>query len=235
MKTLVTGDGFVGSALTDKLSLIDKIETINAVRTKKKEKKNVITLEVGDIAENLIWTPFLVGVNVVIHTVARVHVMSDQSSNPIMEYRRVNVEGLMNFARQAAELGVQRFIFLSSIKVNGEQTDLGKSFTSNETHIPEDAYGLSKYEAEQGLLKLAKETDMEVVIIRPPLVYGPGVKANFASLIKFVKKGLPLPLGAINNKRSLIAIDNLVDFISLCADRERSPQAANQVFVVSDD
>jgi nucleoside-diphosphate-sugar epimerase len=161
--------------------------------------------------------------------------MSDQSSNPIMEYRRVNVEGLMNFARQAAEVGIQRFIFLSSIKVNGEQTGLGKSFTSNETHIPEDPYGLSKYEAEQGLLKLANETDMEVVIIRPPLVYGPGVKANFASLIKLVKKGLPLPLGAVNNKRSLIAIDNLVDFISLCADRERSPKAANQVFVISDD
>ncbi len=173
-------------------------------------------------------------VDVVIHTAARVHVMQDDVSDPLLEFRKVNRDGTLALAKMAAKSGVKRFIFISSIKVNGESTGLSTSFTEKDDFIPTDPYGLSKYEAEQGLLALAKETGMEVVIIRPPLVYGPGVKANFASMINWMKKGIPLPFGAIHNKRSLVALDNLVDFIVLCADREKSPKAANQVFLISD-
>ncbi|AEY02316.1 NAD-dependent epimerase/dehydratase [Oceanimonas sp. GK1] len=157
--------------------------------------------------------------------------MKDEVADPLAEYRKVNVEGTLNLARQAAVAGLKRFIFISSIKVNGEQTLLGKPFTADDAAAPEDAYGMSKWEAEQGLRQLAAETGMEVVIIRPPLVYGPGVKGNFASMIKLVEKGLPLPLGAIHNRRSLVALDNLVDLIITCIDH---PGAANQVFLAGD-
>ena len=174
------------------------------------------------------------GVDVVVHAAARVHVMSDDASNPLAEFRKVNRDATLVLARLAAESGVKRFVFLSSIKVNGEMTRSGHPFTPNDVHVPDDPYGLSKYEAEQGLLALAQETGMEVVIIRPPLVYGPGVKANFASMMRWMGKPVLLPFGAIHNQRSLVALDNLVSFISLCADREKSPQAANQVFLISD-
>jgi nucleoside-diphosphate-sugar epimerase len=177
------------------------------------------------------WADLLLGQDVVIHTAARAHVMEDEVADALAEYRRVNVDGTLNLARQAAAAGVKRFIFISSIKVNGEQTPLGQPFTADDTPAPEDAYGISKWEAEQGLLQLASETDMEVVIIRPPLVYGPGVKGNFANMIKLVSKGLPLPLGAIHNQRSLVALDNLVDLIVTCIDH---PAAANQVFLAGD-
>jgi nucleoside-diphosphate-sugar epimerase len=167
----------------------------------------------------------------VIHAAARAHIMKDEVADPLAEYRRVNVDGTLNLARQAAAAGVKRFIFISSIKVNGEQTPLGQPFTADDTPAPEDAYGISKWEAEQGLQQLATETGMEVVIIRPPLVYGPGVKGNFASMIKLVAKGLPFPLGAIHNQRSLVAVDNLVDLIITCIDH---PVAANQVFLAGD-
>jgi len=157
--------------------------------------------------------------------------MKDEVSDPLAEYRRVNVDGTLNLARQAATAGVKRFIFISSIKVNGEQTPLGQPFTAEDTPAPEDAYGISKWEAEQGLLQLATETGMGVVIIRPPLVYGPGVKGNFANMIKLVAKGLPLPLGAIHNLRSLVSVDNLVDLIITCIDH---PAATNQVFLAGD-
>ena len=157
--------------------------------------------------------------------------LKDEVADPLAEYRRVNVDGTLNFARQAVAAGVKRFIFISSIKVNGEQTALGQPFTADDTPAPDDAYGISKLEAELGLQQLASETGLEVVIIRPPLVYGPGVKGNFASMIKLVSKGLPLPLGAINNQRSLVALDNLVDLIITCIDH---PAAANQVFLAGD-
>jgi nucleoside-diphosphate-sugar epimerase len=158
--------------------------------------------------------------------------MNDDASNPLDAFKEVNTYGTLNLAHQAADSGIKRFIFISSIKVNGESTELGKPFIPDDNFIPTDSYGLSKYEAEVGLRKIAKETGMEVVIIRPPLVYGPGVKANFASMMKWVNRGVPLPLGDITqNKRSLVSLDNLVDLIITCIDH---PKAANQTFLVSD-
>lgn len=175
----------------------------------------------------------LEGVSVIIHCAARVHIMNDKAEHPIAAFKEVNTLGTLNLARQAATAGVKRFIFVSSIKVNGESTSGCTSFRSNDDCHPQDSYGISKYEAEIGLKKLATDTGMEVVIIRPTLVYGPGVKANFYSLINLVSKGIPLPFGCITqNKRSLVSITNLVDLIITCIDH---PKAANQVFLVSDD
>jgi nucleoside-diphosphate-sugar epimerase len=157
--------------------------------------------------------------------------MSDKATDPLAAFRLVNVLGTLNLARQAAAAGVKRFVFLSSVKVNGECTLPGQAFTESDAPNPQDAYGISKHEAEQDLRQLAADTGMEVVIIRPPLVYGPGVKANFASLMRAVQRGWPLPLGAVRNQRSLVALANLVDFIVTCTIH---PQAANQTFLVSD-
>ena len=176
----------------------------------------------------------LVDQDCVVHLAARVHVMHvmhETTNNPLAEFRRVNVQGTLNLARQAAAAGVRRFVFISSVKVNGESTQTGVPFTADDTPAPLDAYGVSKREAEQGLRELGVQTGMEVVIIRPPLVYGPGVKANFAAMMRWLKRGVPLPLGAIHNQRSLVAIDNLVDLILLCLTH---PAAAHQTFLVSD-
>ncbi|MCL1139571.1 UDP-glucose 4-epimerase family protein [Shewanella pneumatophori] len=179
------------------------------------------------------YTDALIGIKTVVHCAARVHVMNDASDDPLSSYREVNTAGTMNLARQAFQAGVKRFIFISSIKVNGESTLIGQPFCSNDTRNPEEFYGQSKSEAEVQLLQYAEETGLEVVIIRPTLVYGPGVKANFASLLKLTSKGLPLPFGCItDNKRSLVSVKNLVDLIVTCIDH---PKAANQVFLVSDD
>lgn len=183
------------------------------------------------LLETTDWSLALENVEAVIHCAARVHVMDEQAANPLEEFRLTNVEGTIRLARQAALAGVRRFIFISSIKVNGESTDPGQQFHASDKPAPEDAYGQSKLEAEQGLLALAQETGMEVVIIRPPLIYGPGVKGNFASMIKLVDKGLPLPLGAIHNQRLLVGIDNLVDLIIRCIDH---PAAANRIFLAGD-
>lgn len=175
----------------------------------------------------------LTGQQVLIHLAARVHIMNDSSSDPLAEFRAVNTGGTLNLARQAAEAGVKRFIFLSSIKVNGESTSGRQPFTAFDVRSPEDPYGQSKSEAETQLFALGQKTGMEIVIIRPPLVYGPGVKANFASLMNLVSKDFPLPFGCIKgNKRSLVSVKNLVDLIVTCIDH---PKAANQVFLVSDD
>ncbi|WP_133178858.1 UDP-glucose 4-epimerase family protein [Shewanella decolorationis] len=172
-------------------------------------------------------------VEVVIHCAARVHLMSDNSVDPLAEYRKVNTEGTLNLAKQAANAGVKRFIFISSIKVNGEKTELERPFTTFDLRLPQDFYGKSKSEAEEHLFRLGLETGMEIVIIRPTLVYGPGVKANFASLMNLVSRGIPLPFGCITqNKRSLVSVTNLVDLIITCINH---PKAANQVFLVSDD
>ena len=166
------------------------------------------------------------------HLAARVHVMNDKSPDPLAEFRRVNVEGTAALARQAAAEGVKRFVFLSSVKVNGEFTEAGQPFIANDVPAPEDPYGVSKHEAEQLLRQIAAETGMEVVIIRPPLVYGPGVKANFESMMRWLARGAPLPLAAVTqNRRSLVALDNLVDLIVSCL---HHPAAANQTFLVSD-
>lgn len=186
---------------------------------------------VPDLTEQVNWEQVVAGQDVIIHSAARVHVMNDLSANPLAEFRTVNVDGTLNLAQQAAAAGVKRFVFISSIKVNGEGTLRGNPYTAFDTPAPEDPYGISKMEAEQGLRLIADETGMEVVIIRPVLVYGPGVKANFLSMMRWVHKGIPLPLGAINNSRSLVSLDNLADLIVTCIDH---PAAANQTFLVSD-
>lgn len=186
---------------------------------------------VSGIDKNTLWSEAIAGCDVIVHLAARVHVIADIAADPFLEFRRVNVEGTLNLARQAANAGVRRFIFISSVKVNGELTAIGKPFRADDVPAPQDAYSLSKMEAENALRELATEAAMEVVIIRPPLVYGPGVKANFAVLMRWLKQGLPLPLGSIHNQRSLVALDNLVDLIIACL---VSRAAANQTFMVSD-
>ena len=170
--------------------------------------------------------------DVVVHAAARAHIMRNEALDPLTEYRKMNRDATLVLARMAAELGVKRFVFMSSIGVNGKLNT--KPFTEADRVSPHDAYSISKFEAEQGLLELANETGMEVVIIRPPLVYGKNAPGNFGILVKWISKGIPLPLGAVHNRRSLVALDNLVDFITLCADRTRSPLAVNQVFMISD-
>jgi len=238
---ILTGaTGFVGKSLI-KLLLSEPCRINAFLRQSSSELPLAVKqVVVGDLAElaldefSSVLREEFNGIDVVVHTAARVHVMNDDASDPLAEFRKVNRDATLFLARLASELGVKRFVFLSSVKVNGEMTRPNHPFTPDDTHVPDDPYGLSKYEAEQGLLALAKETGMEVVIIRPPLVYGPGVKANFASMMKWMGKPIPLPFGAVYNIRSLVALDNLVSFISLCADRDKSPQAANQVFLISD-
>ena len=197
----------------------------------------ITTVAAGDLAQAAMTWPELEGASAVVHLAARAHVMREKLTDQLASlsaYRRINVQGTANLALQAAQAGVKRFVFISSVKVNGETTLPGQPFTPADTSAPQDAYGLSKHEAEQALWQVARDTGMEVVIIRPPLVYGPGVKGNFARMVQWVRQGVPLPLGAVHNRRSLVALDNLVDFIALCASPERSPQAANQTFLVSD-
>lgn len=230
---LLTGaTGFVGRALVARL-LTDNVLLTAAVRKKAtvlgKQAKQVVVPELTAQSE---WQPALAGQDVVIHSAARVHVMNDQSADPLAEFRKTNVDGTLNLARQAAASGVKRFIFISSIKVNGEGTAPGRPYNAFDTPVPQDPYGISKMEAEEGVRLIAQETGMEVVIIRPVLVYGPEVKANFRSMMNWMNKGVPLPLGAIHNKRSLVSLDNLVDLIVTCIDH---PAAANQTFLVSDD
>jgi nucleoside-diphosphate-sugar epimerase len=186
---------------------------------------------VGDINPHTNWTDALDGVDVVIHLAARVHVMNDVSLDPLEEYRNANTLATIHLAQEAAKAGVKRFIYLSSIKVNGEETTSGKSYSEDSKPAPIDPYGVSKWEAELGLEKVCTQTSMEFVIIRPPLVYGPGVKANFQKLMGLVTKGLPLPLGAVHNQRSMLALDNLVSFIT---EVTTNPLAANQRFLLSD-
>lgn len=169
--------------------------------------------------------------NAVIHLAARVHVMHDTAADPLTAFREVNLDSTLQLAAQAAAAGVKRFVFISSVKVNGEATAVDHPFTERDAAAPQDPYAISKWEAEQGLRQIAASTGMEVVIIRPPLVYGPGVKANFAALMRAVQRGWPLPLGAVHNLRSLVGLDNLVDFIIACVSH---PAAANQTFLVSD-
>ena len=228
MKLLITGySGFVGSNLVEQLQ---GNYQLNLLGRKQSNFGNVFT---HNLDSSSLYNEALVNVDVVVHCAARVHIMDDVASDPLNEFRAVNTHGTLNLAKQAAAAGVKRFIFLSSIKVNGESTSAQASFTASDKSAAEDPYGISKAEAEQQLLDLSKQTGMEVVIIRPPLVYGEGVKANFASLMRFVGKGLPLPFRSIkNNKRSLVSVYNLVDLIKVCIEH---PKAANQVFLASDD
>jgi len=229
---LVTGaSGFVGSALATRLAS-DGCDLRLALRSPPASLPEGAEAFVhGDLAEAVDWGPALAGVDVVVHCAARVHVMSETVSDPLAEFRRCNVAATLQLARAATEAGVKRLVFVSSVKVNGEATTNGRAFAADDVPAPSDPYGISKLEAERGLFALAGETGIEVVIVRPVLVYGPGVKANFLNMMRWLSKGVPLPLGAIRNKRSLVALDNVVDLIVTCIDH---PAAANQVFLVSD-
>jgi len=223
---LITGaSGFIGRHLISFLQADDFILRCSVHNNERNRSVSVVK----DIGAETMWQECLADVNIVVHLAAYVQ-SSDLES--METFRQINVEGTLNLARQAAVAGVKRFVFISSIKVNGEETTSGSPFSENTLPKPQSFYAISKYEAEQGLRVISEETGLDVVIVRPPLVYGPDVKGNFKTMIRWAGKGIPLPLGAIQNKRSLVAIDNLVDFIVTCI---KHPAAANQTFVVSDD
>lgn len=230
-KVLVTGGtGFVGRALLTRLVARPDLQLLAWVRqADARVPSGVIPVQLanGSTATGA----QLDELKVVIHCAARVHVMDDKASDPLTEFRKVNRDLTLDCAREAVEAGAKRFIFLSSIKVNGEGTVLGRPFTVNDAPQPDGPYAQSKYEAEIGLRKLSEETGLEVVIIRTPLVYGPGVRANFRSMMRWLSMGLPLPLGNLDNRRSLVALENLVDLIETCIDH---PAAANRTLMVSD-
>lgn len=232
-RILVSGaTGLVGSAVVERLnSQKDCIVYAGSRRASEKIPQGVELSIMPDLGPKADWRNLLNGLEVIIHCAARVHIMNDSAADPLEAYRIVNVAGTLNLASQAAQLGVRRFVFVSSIKVNGEVTLPQKPFTADDVPTPLDPYGLSKFEAEQGLREIEAQTGMEVVIVRPPLVYGPMVKANFASMMRCVAQSIPLPLGAIHNARSLVALDNLVDLLVTCANH---PAAAGQTFLVSD-
>lgn len=234
MKILVTGaNGFVGSAFCHRLLEADmEINATTRSASSVLPSSDLLTNHaVGDMDSQTNWKTVLTGVGVVVHLAARVHMMNDRATDPIREFLRVNHEATANLARQAASVGVSRFVYLSSIKVNGESTEIEKPFTERDIPNPQDPYAISKLRAEQALKDISIETGMEVVIVRPPLIYGPGVKANFLKLLEIVGWGIPLPLGCVNNKRSYIYVGNLCDALLQCA---VNPAAAGHTFLVDD-
>lgn len=229
---LTGATGFVGGAILNRLQREQKYPVTAVVRGGSALQLSAVpVIRINTFDGDTQWQNHLESADVIIHSAARVHVMNDVESDPLAAFRKINVEGTLNLARQAAASGVRRFIFISSIKVNGEGTKPGTAYTADDVPAPADPYGISKMEAEQGLRQLAAQTGMEVVIIRPVLVYGPGVKANFLNMMRWLSKGIPLPFGAIHNRRSLVALDNLVDLVVTCISH---PAAANQTFLVSD-
>lgn len=233
MRTLLTGpSGFVGSALIRHLLAEPSRTVVAAFRHEPgAHDARVRIVTTGDLSAISLWERALDGVDSVVHLAARVHVMRDAASDPLAEFRRINVEATLQLARQSAAAGVRRFVYVSSIKVNGEATAPGRPFRADDTPQPVDPYGISKHEAEQALRELSTATGMELVVVRPPLVYGPGVRANFRSMMSWLRRGIPLPLGAIDNRRSLVALDNLCDLIVTCL---QHPAAANQTFLAGD-
>ena len=226
MKTLITGaNGLVGQALCSALDQTG-YETIRAVRTQLTAKDT----QVGEINRNTQWETVLSsGIDAVVHLAAHLPSLDTPLADQGNIFHEVNTAGTINLARQCAQHGVKRFIFVSTVKVLGENRD--QPYSADDLALPVDAYAISKWEAEQALWEIAAETGMEVVVLRPPLVYGPGVKGNLLSLIQAIDQRKPLPLGAIQNKRSLIYVGNLVDVIRLCLEH---PNAAGKTYVVSD-
>ncbi len=241
---LVTGaTGFIGSAL---LAALQGRAVRRALRQPAADALPGDTV-VGDIGPDTDWSAALAGVDCVVHLAARTHVMNEDAADPLAAYRRINVEATRNLAQQAAAAGVRRFVFLSSVKVNGEgfphprplysvssvplsQGERG-AYVETDTPAPQDAYGISKREAEDVLRDIAARSAMELVILRPPLVHGPGVKGNFLRLLQLIHRGMPLPLASVRNRRSLLHVVNLADAIVACMD---APAAAGKTFLVSD-
>ncbi len=231
-RILVTGaTGFMGRVLCEELATRDY--QVRAVLRGSSDSSicSCETTEIPGISPDSDWTNALREVSTVVHLAARVHVMHDHANNPLEEFRLVNVAGTEHLARSAAANGVKRMVYVSSVKVNGEETCCGERFTESNFPLPQDPYGISKFEAEQALRRVAAETGLEVVIVRPPLVYGAGVKGNFEQMLKVLFRGIPLPLASVRNLRSLIYVGNLVDALILCA---KHPGAVGQTYLVSD-
>lgn len=231
MNLFITGaNGFVGRILVAE-SIQRDLQVKGVTRVSCELSAGVETVTVGAIDGETAWTNTLKDVNAVIHLAARVHVMKEATADPLAEFLKVNVQGTENLARQAAQAGVKRLVYVSSIKVNGEETSCQREYIEQDTPMPQDPYAISKWEAEQALHRVAAETGLEVVIVRPPLVYGPNVKGNFAQMLKVLANGIPLPLASVHNLRSLVYVGNLVDALILCATH---PAAAGQTYLVSD-
>lgn len=231
MNILVTGaSGFVGRALCAHLGTSHTVFGTT--------RHEGASLPQG--VRTIVWNadpgqpPDLPAVDLVVHLAARVHVMRDTVADPLAQFRLINVRATRRLALWAAGRGVRRFVYMSSVKVNGESTRAGAAFRAGDDPAPADAYAVSKWEAEQALRQVARDTGMEVVVVRTPLVYGPGVGGNMAAMVRWLRSGMPLPLGAIDNRRSLIALDSLVAFTALCADPEKSPRAAGETFLIAD-
>ncbi|NMY13971.1 SDR family oxidoreductase [Pseudomonas sp. WS 5019] len=233
MQVLVSGaNGLVGAALLRRLTREPAVQPVAGVRVLASGDLHCEQRALGDLAEGRVPAKALRGIEVVVHTAARVHVMEESEQDPLAAFRAVNVEGTRALLKAAAQTGVRRFVLVSSIKVNGEVSLPGRPFSEQDAANPQDAYARSKWEAEQLVQAFCEQHGMEWVVVRPPLVYGPGVKANFQRLMRTLGRGLPLPIGALRNRRSLVALDNLVDLLVTCLTH---PRAANQIFLVSDD
>ena len=231
MRLLITGaSGFVGQTLCQQ-ALTQCFNVRGVLRKHGNLPQGIQTVNVGEIHGSTDWTAALQDVDIVIHLAARVHLMNDKSLDPLAEYRKVNVQGTENLAIQAALAGVKRLVFVSSIKVNGETTSVDNKFTDAAPPAPQDPYSISKYEAEKILHRTAEKTGIEIVILRLPLVYGPGVKGNFLQMLKILNKGIPLPFASVSNLRSLLYVDNLVDALLVCATHQA---ASGQTYHVSD-
>lgn len=230
-RVLITGaSGFLGCALARHLVVEGRPLRLAMRRSYAGSPTSVEVIQVPTLEPETDWRKAVEGIATIVHCAARVHVMRDEAASPLDEFRRVNVCGTINLARQAVEAGVKRFVLISSIGVNGAET-FGRAFRADDAASPHSPYSVAKWEVEQELMKLARKTGLEVVTIRPPMIYGPGAPGNFAQLLRIVNLGLPLPFGRLHNLRSFVALENVVDLVVRCIDH---PRAANQVFLVSD-